>query len=169
MVIHSPFDFFGGPHVAHTPGLGLAAEIERVHTVIDAVLPTAQAIDCALVIEVCADRATTPLIALVRSFASEHVRVSLDTGHAFIMQQAGGPPPDQWVRDAGPLLGHLHLQDTDGLFDRHWAPGEGNLNWFALFEALAELEHRPRLLLELNKPHKVRRAAAWLNAQGLAR
>ncbi len=169
MVIHSPFDFFGAPHVAHTPGHGLAAEIGRAHEVLDAVVPIAAQIGCALVIEVCADQATPPLIALVRSFESEHVRVSLDVGHAFIMQRVGGPPPDQWVRDAGPLLGHLHLQDNDGLLDRHWAPGEGSLSWFALFEALGELQHRPRLLLELNKVEKVRRAAAWLAERGLVR
>jgi sugar phosphate isomerase/epimerase len=169
MVIHSPFDFFGSPHVAHSAALDLPELIEQAHHVLDRVLPLATEIDCTLVVEVCADTATAPLIALVRSFASEHLRLSLDTGHAFVMQRGGGPPPDQWVRDAGPLLTHLHLQDTDGLYDRHWAPGEGNLNWHALFEALGEQQHCPRLLLELNHPAKIRRAAQWLAARELAR
>jgi sugar phosphate isomerase/epimerase len=95
--------------------------------------------------------------------------MSLDTGHAFITHRLGGPPPDQWVREAGALLEHLHLQDTDGNVDRHWAPGNGAINWYALFEALGDLEHRPRLILELRQPREIERAAAWLAERGLAR
>lgn len=73
------------------------------------VLPIARQIGRALVVEVCADTNTRPLIELVRSFESETVRLSLDVGHALVMQRAGGPPADQWVRDGGPLLAYLHL------------------------------------------------------------
>jgi sugar phosphate isomerase/epimerase len=169
MVVHSPFDFFGSPHVAHTPSDGLADLIELAHATLAEVLPRAAQTGCTLVVEVCYDKATSPLLALVRSFASEWVRASLDVGHALVMQQSGGPPPDQWVRDAGELLAHLHLQDNDGLLDRHWAPGEGSLGWHALFAALAEQTHRPRLLLELAEPAKIRQGAAYLAGCGLAR
>ncbi|NWG22570.1 MAG: sugar phosphate isomerase/epimerase [Chloroflexi bacterium] len=169
MVIHSPFDFFGSPHVAHTHSAGLQEEIELAHQTLAEVVPLAEQAGCTLVIEVCYDTNTRPLIELVRSFASNAVRMSLDAGHALVMQRAGGPPPDQWVRDAGALLAHLHLQDNDGLLDRHWAPGEGNLNWYALFEALAELDHRPRLLLELAHTSKIPQGAAYLAGRGLAR
>jgi sugar phosphate isomerase/epimerase len=104
-------------------------------------------------------------LSLIESFDDELVRLSLDTGHAYIMQRLGGPPPDQWIRDAGPLLTHIHIDDTDGLFDRHWAPGEGNINWYAVFEALEELNHSPRLLLEIQAA-KVRAAAGWLQLKG---
>jgi sugar phosphate isomerase/epimerase len=73
------------------------------------------------------------------------------------------------VREAGDLLGHLHLQDSDGNVDRHWAPGTGLMPWHALFEALGTLRHRPRLILELKKTGELRRAAAWLAERGLAR
>lgn len=169
MVVHSPFDFFGNAHTAHTHSAGLAEEIELAHMTLAPVLPIAEQIGCALVVEVCSDTNTRPLIELVRSFESEAVRLSLDVGHALIMQNRGGPPADQWVRDGGELLAHLHLQDNDGLLDRHWAPGEGNLNWYALFEALAELDQQPRLLLELASTDKIPVGAAYLAARGLAR
>jgi sugar phosphate isomerase/epimerase len=121
------------------------------------------------VIENCYDRNTAPMLAVVRSFNSPLVQASVDTGHAFGMQQVGGPPPDQWIRDAGALLGHVHLQDTDGHGDRHWAPGEGNVNWFAVFEALGELAQAPRLLLEIDRVEKAQAAAERLAAMGLAR
>ena len=169
MVLHSPFRFFGNPHVAHSPGRGLDREIALAHLTLKDVLPLAQQCGCELVIENCYDRNSAPMLALVRSFDNPLVRASVDTGHAFGMQQVGGPPPDQWVRDAGALLGHVHLQDTDGHDDRHWAPGEGNVNWFAVFEALGELDHAPRLLLEIDRVEKVRTGAERLAAMGLAR
>jgi sugar phosphate isomerase/epimerase len=73
------------------------------------------------------------------------------------------------VLDAGKDLAHLHLQDTDEHLDRHWRPGMGNLNWFALFESLAQLEHSPRLILELRDKSQIRKGAEWLRSMGLAR
>ncbi len=170
MVVHSPFLFFGAnPFVPHAPGPRAAEEGAFVRATLEEVLPAAEQAGCALVIENILDTNPAPVRALVQSFASEWVRQSLDTGHAFITHRLGGPPPDQWVRETGPLLEHLHLQDTDGNVDRHWAPGDGALNWFALFEALGDLAHRPRLILELRQPRDLPRAAAWLAGRGLAR
>jgi len=169
MVVHSPFQFFGSPWVPHAAGTGRSEQIALVHATLEKVVPFAEAINCTLMIENILDRHPQPLLELIRSFDSPHVQMSLDTGHALITHRLGGPPPDQWVREAGTLLGHLHVQDTDGHGDRHWAPGDGELNWFALFEALRELPHRPRLLLELRQPQDIRRAADWLVHHGFAR
>lgn len=167
MVIHSPFLFFGHPQVAHTPAAGLEVQIGFAHATLEGIVPLAERHGCTLVIENIRDTNPTPLLALVRSFNSNRVRASLDTGHAFITHQAGGPTPEQWVRQAGPLLEHLHLQDTDGQLDRHWAPGDGSINWRALFAALGELEHEPRLIIEV-RPDAIRRGAAHLAELGLA-
>jgi sugar phosphate isomerase/epimerase len=169
MVIHSPFQYFGSPFLAHAPSSGLAEQVTLVHTTLEPVVAAAERAGVTLVIENIQDTNPRALLELVRSFDTATVRMSLDTGHALISQRVGGPTPDQWVREAGPLLGHLHLQDSDGQLDRHWAPGDGNLNWFALFEALGELAHQPRLLLELRDPQAIRRGATYLVDRGLAR
>ena len=170
MVVHSPFVFFrANPFVPHPPGRRKAAEVAVVRATLEAVLPAAAATRCAIVVENIADLSPAPVRALVHAVASPWVRQSLDTGHAFITHRLGGPPPDQWVREAGPVLAHLHLQDTDGYGDRHWAPGDGALDWCALFAALGDVAPRPRLILELRQPHDLPRAAAWLAGRGLAR
>jgi len=169
MVVHSPFMFFGTPFVPHSEGLGRAEQLELVHATLGPVLERAREVGCTLGIEGIQDKHPAPLLALVRSFESEHVRMSLDIGHALINHRHGGPPPDQWVLEAGDLLGHLHLQDSDGNVDRHWPPGTGQINWYALFEALGTLRHRPRLILELKRIGELRRGAAWLAERGLAR
>lgn len=169
MVVHSPFTFFGGPFLPHTPAYRLADEIDLVRATLESVLPLAEQARCTLVVENIFDKNPAPLLQTIRSFESEYVRMSLDTGHALIMQQHGGPSPDAWVRAAGDLLGHVHLQDGDGQVDRHWTPGNGNLNWFAFFEALGELDHQPRLIIEIKDKTQIRTAATYFSARGLAR
>lgn len=66
------------------------------------------------------------------------------------------------------MLEHVHLQDTDTEGDRHWAVGDGEIRWRAVFAALAELPNRPRLILEMS-PERQDRSFAWLVERGLAR
>lgn len=169
MVIHSPLIFFGSPFLPQGAGWDLADHIASVQATLEPIVPFAEQLGCMLVIENILDKNPAPLLAIIRAFDSPVVRMSLDTGHAFITHQAGGPPPDQWVREAGDLLAHLHLQDSDGQIDRHWSPGDGAINWFALFEALGTLTHRPRLILEVRNKDEIGRGAAYLAGRGLAR
>lgn len=169
MVLHSPFDCFGHPQMQHTWSHGLQEEIDSAHSILDEIVALAAQRNCAIMIEVCYDNAVAPLLALVRSFNSPFVQLSLDTGHALIMHQYGGPMPDQWVSEGGTDLGHLHLQDVDGHLDRHWPPGMGNVNWQALFAALSKLDHLPRLVLELNEANKIPQAMNYLSGLGLAK
>ncbi len=168
LVMHSPFLFFGHPQVAHTPATGLRDQVKWVHHTLEPVVSRAASLGCTIVIENIRDTNPQPLLALVKSFDSEFVRVSLDTGHANLMREIGGPNADQWVRDAGGWLGHVHLQDNDGMLDHHWQPGKGSINWFAVMTELRKLETRPRLILEV-RDAEVRPAAIWLASQGLAR
>lgn len=109
------------------------------------------------------------LVDLVRRFESRNVRMCLDTGHAYLMHyQHGAPVPDEWVRAAGDLLAHVHVADNDGEMDRHWAPGDGSIAWYPLFEALGTLSEMPRLILEL-RPERARRGVAYFANAGWAR
>ncbi|WP_242403021.1 sugar phosphate isomerase/epimerase family protein [Deinococcus deserti] len=168
MVVHSPFDFFGHPLVAHTGVTGLDDQLEQVHETLREVVDEARQIGCMLVIENIRDLNPAPLLALVSSFDSGTVQISIDVGHAALMQAKGGPSPDHWIREAGRRLGHVHLQDTDGLLDRHWKPGDGSINWRMVFRALREVQADPRLILEL-KPEEITAGQQWLVQEGLAR
>jgi sugar phosphate isomerase/epimerase len=168
MVVHSPFDFFGHPLVAHTRVTGLEDQLGQVHDTMGEVVTLAREVGCTLVVENIRDLNPTPLLALVRSFDSEFVRVSIDVGHAHLMQQKGGPSPEQWIMEAGELLGHVHLQDNDGLLDRHWTPGEGNINWHSVFRAIRQVGGSPRLILEIQS-EDIEAGANWLSRRGLAK
>jgi len=165
MVLHSPFGCFGHPQMVHSPNTGLYKEIAAVHNLLDPIVAQAESQSCQIVLEVCSDVHTRPLIALVRSFESKSVQLSVDVGHAHVMQQFGGPAADQRIFEANDILAHVHLQDTDGLYDHHWAPGDGILCWHAVFRALQSLSHAPRLILEVS-PHDVMRGHAYLSQKG---
>lgn len=165
MVLHSPFIWFGNPHTNFMPRSARQSIIDIAHQVLTPLLPAAEQMHCAFVFEVCSDLHVVPLLDLVRSFDSPYVRLSIDTGHARIMQEQGGPTPEQWVYEGADVLEHVHLQDVDGQADRHWTIGRGNINWYAFFKALRETNAKPRLILEIED---IFASAEWLAEQKLA-
>ena len=163
LVIHSPFYFFGHPLSAHRDTL--PAEIELAHATLRPVVERAETLGCTLVIENILDIDPAPLRALVASFDSPHVRISIDVGHAHIMTTRGAPPAAAWLHQAGDLLGHVHVQDNDASADAHLAPGEGTLNWPGVLRELQASTTDPRLIVEV-MPGELNRAMAWVD--GLA-
>ncbi len=122
-----------------------------------------------LVIENIEDKDPHSRVDLARSFNSEAVRVSIDTGHAnYAHGSTGGPPVDYYVHAAGDMLHHVHLQDTDGHADRHWNPGEGLIRWTEVFRALGRITSKPRLILEVRDNRTIRAGADHLIGLGLA-
>lgn len=169
MVMHSPFEYLGTPMVPNTPDMGQQVMIDRVAATLEKVLPRAEALKCTLVIETTFDRVPGVLLALVRSFESDYLRLSIDTGHVYINYcQNGGAALDYWVKEAGSSLAHVHIQDTDGYVDRHWAVGDGNINWQPVMQALNALEQSPRMIIELKDKNDIPRSAQYLIDRGLA-
>ena len=106
---------------------------------------------------------------MIEHIDSPALAVSIDTGHANIARNVlGSQPVDYFVRDAGNLLKHVHLQDNDGEADRHWAPGQGTIVWHAVFQALSDLESAPHLVLELRRHEEIPQGFAYLRDLGLA-
>lgn len=167
MVLHSPLNFLGTPfHPFESTSFNMSKILEET---MGEMVRYAESLKIMLVIENIFDRDPALLAALVRSFNSEYVRMSVDTGHAHINYKLGAPPVDYFVREGGAHLGHVHLQDTDGFADRHWVPGEGEIRWVAVFEALSQLEHTPRMIVEIMDQSRVRDAVAFFAAHGWGR
>lgn len=168
LVVHSPYSTWRWYNKGTAPGReeGL---IERVHLALGDAVRKAEDLGITIVIENIEDKDPADRLRLAESFNSDAVRVSLDTGHAHYAHGAtGAPPVDVYVRAAGNMLSHIHLQDTDAFADRHWSIGEGSISWRAVFRALNELDAMPRLIIELADSRDIQRSAAWLEEQGLA-
>ena len=168
MVVHSPYRTWDWHNLDRGPG-ERANKIERVHETLREVVKRAEDEGVVIVIENVEDKDPRDRVALARSFDSPAVKVSLDTGHAHYAHGAtGAPPVDHYVRAAGAMLSHVHLQDCDGFADRHWQIGRGSIMWHSVFGALAELPDMPRLLLELRESADILPSAKWLAEVGLA-
>lgn len=163
LVVHSNFVPFGWD------GRRIGRFAAQAADLLGELVPDAERAGCSIVVENSADPEPAPVAALVARLESPWVRASLDTGHAATQ----GPPVDRWVSDLGEVLAHVHLHDTDGYADRHWAIGRGVVSWAAFFGAIAELaDHgqRPRLLVEtMPGGDDVPASIAWLRSHGFAR
>lgn len=168
MVVHSPYTTWDHNNLDNQKN-ARAHLVDRVHATLAEVVTRAEAIGCTLVLENIEDKDPYARVELARSFESEAVRVSLDTGHAhYAHHSTGAPPVDYYVQAAGTWLHHVHVQDADGHADRHWLPGEGTILWHSVFRALAAYCERPRLLIEVKDKANLRKGADHLVALGLA-
>jgi sugar phosphate isomerase/epimerase len=169
MVVHSPFLTLGHAFVPVSPTAKREDLLKRVLDTLSRVIAQAERQNCTLVVENIFDLHPEPWMWLIGSLNSAHVKPSIDVGHAFCMHRIGGASPDAFARAAGSLLTHVHIQDTDGLSDRHWAPGDGNINWHAFFQALSSSGADPRLVLELADYERIPQGAAYLQSRGFVR
>lgn len=169
MVIHSPFDNWHQFNRHTGYGDPVAGAADNVRKVLGPALTLAEAHGVTLVVENTRDITPDVRRLMVEAIGSPALALSIDTGHAQIAGRASGAPPvDMFVRDAGALLRHVHLQDCDGFADRHWAPGEGRIEWHEVFRALADCESAPHLVLELRRHADIPKGFAWLRDRGLA-
>lgn len=166
LVLHSPFVWFGHPLVHFASDAEVQSVIDASHAILEPLLHEAEQMGCLIVIESCWDLNPGPLSALVRSFGTPLVGLSVDVGHAEVMHQHGGPPADHWIRQAGDLLAHVHLDDTDGSNDWHWTIGRGSVPWEPVLRELAALPTTPRCILEIDD---LKGSWQWLAERGLAR
>jgi sugar phosphate isomerase/epimerase len=162
MVLHSPYRAWYHNNRLASPGYA-DAKLARVQTVLEPAVKRAEEAGVTIVIENIEDVDPATRRALVDSFASPAIALSIDTGHAQLARRmSGAPPVDYFVRDAGAQLAHVHLQDVDGHADRHWAPGEGEIEWHAVFRALADCPSAPHLVLELHSKSDIPKGFAYL-------
>ena len=168
MVMHSPYTRWYHKNRLAKPDYP-EEKLARIHDVMLPVVRQAEALGITLVIENIFDADPAHRREMVESFNSKAIALSIDTGHAHLARRmSDAPPVDYFVRDAGDLLAHVHIQDLDGHADRHWAPGEGEIHWPEVFRALAECRSAPHLVLELRRKSEIPAGFAYLKNLGLA-
>ncbi len=164
MVLHSPFDHWDGGNLDAKPH----EREKRVKAVLDTlgpVLKRAEDQGVELVLENIQDVDPGHRAAVVEAADSAALKLSVDVGHAYWAEvSAGAPSVAEFIAAAGADLRHVHLQDADGLADRHWCLGDGSLNFAPIFAALTGT---PRLIVEINDFSRVPEAVAHLERLGL--
>lgn len=167
VVIHSPFTTWSYNHL--DDGFNGREEItENTHLTLAPAIRRAENMGVTFVIENIEDINPFERLKLADSFNSSAVAVSIDTGHAhYAHGNTGAAPVDHFVHAAANRLQHVHLQDADGYADRHWATGDGTVNWKAVFAALKQYDSNPRLILEMRDHNDIKKSMKYLEAIGL--
>ncbi len=169
MVIHSPYTSWDHENLLNAEDQPEKL-VGNVRACLTDAVARAERLGVELVLENIEDRDPYARVELAKRFDSPSLKVSIDTGHAYYAHCIGkAPAVDRYVRAAGDMLRHVHLQDTDGFADRHWALGDGTIPWFPIFEELGRLSSNPRLIVELRDKSGLRRSARFLETIGLAR
>lgn len=167
MVIHSPYNHWD----FHNLDNGPKDRDKQLTAILDTLAPLikrAEGQGVEMVLENIQDIDPGDRAAVVAAADSPALKLSVDTGHAHWAHTiCGAPPADRFVSLAGENLAHVHLQDTDGYADRHWALGEGNIRFAPIFAALKGLHSKPRLIVEINEYGRVPECVAHLKALGL--
>jgi sugar phosphate isomerase/epimerase len=167
MVLHSPYTAWYQNNIFSFSGYA-ESKLGRIHQILDPVVRAAEDMGITLVIENIQDVRPETRRAMVDSFGSSAIALSIDTGHAQLARRmSNAPPVADFIVDAGAQLAHVHLQDVDGHADRHWAPGEGEIEWTAVFRALTACESAPHLVLELRNKADITKGFRALKDLGL--
>ena len=72
------------------------------------------------------------------------LRVCFDTNHLL------GEDPAAFIRAMGPRIVTTHISDYDLRDERHWLPGEGKLDWDAVWQALQAVGYTGPWLYEVS-------------------
>lgn len=167
MVIHSPYTPWDHANMDNF-ARGRERIVECSHASIGAAVSRAANQGVTLVMENIQDVDPMERRRLVDTFASPALKLSVDVGHANCLHHAeGAPPADYFIAAAGDQLDHVHLQDTDGYADRHWALGEGTIRWAAVLRAIDASPARPRVVLELRDKAGIPASMQFLRDLGL--
>ena len=71
------------------------------------------------------------------------VCVCFDTNHLLFED------PAEFIRNVGDKIVTLHVSDYDFVDERHWLPGEGDIDWKKVFQALKDVDYKGIWLYEL--------------------
>lgn len=75
--------------------------------------------------------------------------ICIDTGHANRSIPLDGIPAETYIKRFNDVIIELHLNDNLGAEDLHLPPGQGTINWPAVFDAIRHLTRDTVLCLEL--------------------
>ena len=84
-------------------------------------------------------------LAMIEAVGSPALKVNLDVGHAQITDD--DVPAS--IRELGPAIAHLHLEDIAGRVHRHLPLGEGDMDLGAIREALDEIGYAGPYVVDL--------------------
>ena len=141
----------GIPHfILHCSGETIVVEERRAHMEqavksLKTLADVAASVNAQILIEdlprTCLGRSSWDILQLLK--ADDRLGVCFDTNHLL------GEEIVDFVKKVGKKIVSTHISDYDAWNERHWLPGEGCIDWQALYNALLEVGYEGPWLYEV--------------------
>lgn len=131
------------------------ARLECVCRTITELLPLAKEFGFSLNIEYlprkCIGNCVEELDEIINRFDPKYVNMCMDVNH--VMDKYNELP--DIITHFAPRMRTLHINDYDGIDEKHWFPGQGVINWGAVMKAIKAIDHDVTLIMECTKQLEV--------------
>jgi len=87
---------------------------------------------------------------IIEDVGSPSLGICFDMGHANLLPSCGDIQEKE-IDQAGEYLWSLHIHDNDGKEDRHWPPGDGNIDWSQVVRTLRKVNYRGVFMMEVQE------------------
>ena len=128
VVLHGGYD---ERHFDGDAALWLKQSLKTWPVVID----LAERTGVAIAVENVFDSDPSALKALLAELGSPHFGICLDIGHINIFSRV---PMEEWFKEVGPHIRHVHIHDNHGSSDEHLPIGGGDIDFDLFFKLLEE-------------------------------
>ena len=99
---------------------------------------------------------TSGCLRLIEQVGSPALGINFDPSHTFPV----GDFPNVSVYQLGEHIKHIHVSDNDAVTNVHWRPGQGKIDWVAMFQALKDVGYGGVVSIELEDVPGVSRGGA---------
>ena len=106
---------------------------------------------------------TSGCLRLIEQVGGDALGINFDPSHTFPI----GDFPNMSVYQLGSHIKHVHVSDNDAVTNVHWRPGQGKIDWVAMFRALKDVGYDGVVSIELEDVPGVSRGGA--DAPGIYR
>lgn len=89
---------------------------------------------------------TDALLRLFDAVPSENLGAVVDISYMHITREI----PSISIKKLGDKIFTVHLSDNDGFTERHWAPGQGQIDWLQVIKALKFFAHIKTLNIDVS-------------------
>lgn len=89
--------------------------------------------------------------------------VCLDTAHAMI----SGSPFEPWLTRLKPYVGHIHINDNNGMEDLHQPVGSGCFDWNIFNNWILSLKDKPSVLIEVRSYDELMDSVKYMEKNGI--
>lgn len=119
--------------------------------------------DLKILIENSFDQDPELILRLIEAVNSDNIGICLDIGHCNLSKTS----IKNWIEKLKDHIIQLHINDNNGILDRHLAVGDGIINWEDVSNLISLNRLEPIIVFEMYTLSDIRRSIEFINKKDL--